>query len=109
MLDLKRIRDDPDGVRAALARRGDTAVAGLDRYADVQNGRGGGGEQSRGGQRCGEAEGGGESGGGPAAGAGETRGYAQRAQVGPETRDSHRIPGAVCRKSGDCTREIGRA
>ncbi len=30
MLDLKRIRDDPDGVRAALARRGEHAVDGLD-------------------------------------------------------------------------------
>jgi seryl-tRNA synthetase len=30
VLDLKRIRDDPDGVRVALARRGEHAVAGLD-------------------------------------------------------------------------------
>ncbi|HYB22945.1 MAG TPA: serine--tRNA ligase [Solirubrobacteraceae bacterium] len=31
MLDLKLIRDDPEGVRAALLRRGDEAAAGLDR------------------------------------------------------------------------------
>lgn len=31
MLDLKLIREDPDGVRAALARRGEQATAGLDR------------------------------------------------------------------------------
>ena len=31
MLDLKRIREDPDGVRAALARRGDDCVAELER------------------------------------------------------------------------------
>ena len=31
MLDLKLIREDPDGVRAALARRGEQAVAGLER------------------------------------------------------------------------------
>ncbi len=31
MLDLKRIREDPDGVRAALARRGDHAARELDR------------------------------------------------------------------------------
>ena len=30
MLDLKLIRDDPDGVRAALARRGEQAAAGLE-------------------------------------------------------------------------------
>ena len=30
MLDLKRIREDPDGVRAALARRGEGAVAELE-------------------------------------------------------------------------------
>jgi seryl-tRNA synthetase len=30
VLDLKRIREDPDGVRAALQRRGDDAVGGLD-------------------------------------------------------------------------------
>ncbi len=30
MLDLKRIREDPDGVRAALARRGEEAVAELE-------------------------------------------------------------------------------
>ncbi len=30
MLDLKRIREDPDGVRAALARRGPRAADGLD-------------------------------------------------------------------------------
>jgi seryl-tRNA synthetase len=39
MLDLKRIRDDPDGVRAALARRGDTAVAGLDRVIELDQRR----------------------------------------------------------------------
>src|ERR1700733_140738 len=31
MLDLKLIREDPDGVRAALARRGPDAADGLDR------------------------------------------------------------------------------
>jgi seryl-tRNA synthetase len=31
MLDLKLIREDPNGVRAALARRGEAAVGGLDR------------------------------------------------------------------------------
>jgi seryl-tRNA synthetase len=31
VLDLKRIREDPDGVRAALKRRGDAAVVDLDR------------------------------------------------------------------------------
>jgi seryl-tRNA synthetase len=31
VLDLKLIREDPDGVRAALARRGEQAAAGLDR------------------------------------------------------------------------------
>jgi seryl-tRNA synthetase len=31
VLDLKRIREDPDGVRAALARRGGDAAGGLDR------------------------------------------------------------------------------
>ncbi|MGA7703985.1 MAG: serine--tRNA ligase, partial [Solirubrobacteraceae bacterium] len=30
MLDLKLIREDPDGVRAALARRGDGAAAALE-------------------------------------------------------------------------------
>ena len=30
MLDLKRIREDPDGVRAALARRGEDCVAELE-------------------------------------------------------------------------------
>jgi seryl-tRNA synthetase len=30
VLDIKRIREDPDGVRAALARRGENAAAGLD-------------------------------------------------------------------------------
>ncbi len=35
MLDLKRIRDDPDGVRAALARRGPDAAAGLDRVIEL--------------------------------------------------------------------------
>jgi seryl-tRNA synthetase len=31
VLDLKRIREDPDGVRAALSRRGDQVAVGLDR------------------------------------------------------------------------------
>ena len=35
MLDLKRIRQDPDAVRAALARRGEQAVAGLDRVIEL--------------------------------------------------------------------------
>jgi seryl-tRNA synthetase len=38
VLDLKRIRDDPDGVRAALARRGDDAADAIDELlsADAQ-------------------------------------------------------------------------
>ncbi|HEX4482147.1 MAG TPA: serine--tRNA ligase [Solirubrobacteraceae bacterium] len=38
MLDLKRIREDPDGVRAALARRGDGPAAAIDELlsADTQ-------------------------------------------------------------------------
>jgi seryl-tRNA synthetase len=35
VLDLKRIRQDPDGVRAALARRGPEAVAGLERVVEL--------------------------------------------------------------------------
>ena len=35
MLDLKRIRQDPDAVRAALERRGEQAVAGLDRAIEL--------------------------------------------------------------------------
>ncbi len=35
MLDLKRIRQDPDAVRAALARRGEQAAAGLDRVIEL--------------------------------------------------------------------------
>jgi seryl-tRNA synthetase len=35
VLDLKRIREDPDGVRAALARRGAQAAAGLDRVIEL--------------------------------------------------------------------------
>ncbi len=35
MLDLKRIRQDPDSVRAALARRGEQAAAGLDRVIEL--------------------------------------------------------------------------
>ncbi len=39
MLDIKRIRDDPDGVRAALARRGAHAVDGLDRVIELDRRR----------------------------------------------------------------------
>jgi seryl-tRNA synthetase len=39
MLDLKRIREDPAGVRAALARRGEAAVAGLDRVIELDERR----------------------------------------------------------------------
>jgi seryl-tRNA synthetase len=35
MLDLKLIRSEPDAVRAALARRGDAAAAGLDRVIEL--------------------------------------------------------------------------
>jgi seryl-tRNA synthetase len=35
MLDLKLIRDDPERVRAALARRGEQAAAGLDAVLDL--------------------------------------------------------------------------
>ena len=35
MLDVKRIRQDPDGMRAALARRGSEAVAGLERVVEL--------------------------------------------------------------------------
>jgi seryl-tRNA synthetase len=35
VLDLKRIRDDPDGVRAALLRRGAGATDGLDRVIEL--------------------------------------------------------------------------
>ncbi len=35
MLDLRRLRSDPDAVRAALARRGDDAVADLDRIVEL--------------------------------------------------------------------------
>ncbi len=35
MLDLKRIREDPEGVRAALARRGDGAAETLDRVIEL--------------------------------------------------------------------------
>jgi seryl-tRNA synthetase len=39
MLDLKLIREDPDGVRAALARRGPDAVGGLDRVIELDRRR----------------------------------------------------------------------
>jgi seryl-tRNA synthetase len=39
LLDLKRIRDDPDGVRAALARRGEHALDGLDRVIELDRRR----------------------------------------------------------------------
>ena len=40
MLDLRRLRDDPDGVRAALARRGDPALAAmLDRILETDQRR----------------------------------------------------------------------
>ena len=39
MLDLKRIREDPDGVRVALARRGDGVAAGLDGVIELDERR----------------------------------------------------------------------
>ncbi len=39
MLDLKLIREDPDGVRAALARRGEQDAAGLDRVIELDRRR----------------------------------------------------------------------
>jgi seryl-tRNA synthetase len=39
VLDLKRIRDEPDGVRAALARRGEHALDGLDRVIELDRRR----------------------------------------------------------------------
>ena len=39
MLELKRIREDPDGVRAALARRGGEAADGLDRVLELDERR----------------------------------------------------------------------
>jgi len=39
VLDLKLIRDDPDGVRAALARRGGEAASGLDRVIELDRRR----------------------------------------------------------------------
>jgi seryl-tRNA synthetase len=39
VLDLKLIRDDPEGVRAALARRGEAATAGLDRVIELDGRR----------------------------------------------------------------------
>jgi seryl-tRNA synthetase len=39
VLELKRIREDPDGVRAALGRRGDAHTAGLDRVVSLDERR----------------------------------------------------------------------
>ena len=39
MLELKRIREDPDGVRAALRRRGEHDAAGLDRVVSLDQRR----------------------------------------------------------------------
>ncbi len=39
MLDLRLIREDPDGVRAALARRGEQAAAGLDSVIELDRRR----------------------------------------------------------------------
>jgi seryl-tRNA synthetase len=39
VLDLKLSREDPDGVRAALARRGEGAVAGLERVVELDRRR----------------------------------------------------------------------
>ncbi|HTY96545.1 MAG TPA: serine--tRNA ligase [Solirubrobacteraceae bacterium] len=39
MLDLKRIREDPDGVRTALARRGEGAVGGLEQVIGLDASR----------------------------------------------------------------------
>jgi seryl-tRNA synthetase len=39
LLDLKRIRDEPDAVRQALSRRGDSAAAGLERVIELDRHR----------------------------------------------------------------------
>jgi seryl-tRNA synthetase len=39
VLDLRLIREDPDGIRAALARRGPDAVGGLDRVIELDRSR----------------------------------------------------------------------
>jgi seryl-tRNA synthetase len=39
VLDLKRIREDPDGVRVALARRGDEVAGGLERVVELDKRR----------------------------------------------------------------------
>ncbi len=39
MLDLKRIREDPEGVRAALLRRGESLAAGIDRVVALDERR----------------------------------------------------------------------
>jgi seryl-tRNA synthetase len=39
VLDLRLIREDPDGVRSALARRGEDAAAGLDRVIELDRRR----------------------------------------------------------------------
>jgi len=39
VLDLKRIREDPDGVRAALARRGPAAAQALDQVIELDRAR----------------------------------------------------------------------
>ncbi len=39
MLELKRIRDDPEGVRAALLRRGESLAAGIDRVISLDERR----------------------------------------------------------------------
>ncbi|HSO53445.1 MAG TPA: serine--tRNA ligase, partial [Actinomycetes bacterium] len=39
MLDLKLVRDDPDGVKAALAKRGPGAADQVDRLLEADTGR----------------------------------------------------------------------
>src|ERR1039458_3640604 len=39
MLELKRIREDPDGVRAALERRGEEVAVELDRVVELDGSR----------------------------------------------------------------------
>src|ERR1039458_6384353 len=78
------------GRRGQHRRQDRRRTAQGDGHADVQDGRGGGGQQSRTGKRCRQEESGGESGGGAPAGAGQTRGCAQRAKVRRRTGEKGR-------------------
>src|ERR1019366_4379525 len=94
---VRQIQDQRGQVHGARAgRRGHhrrqdrRRTAQGDGHADVQNGGGRGGQQSRAGKRCRQEESGGESGGGAPAGAGQTRGCAQRAKVRRRTGEKGR-------------------